>query len=98
MDDLGGMTVSRHAARRCAQRGVSPKCLAALIEHADIEIPVGSGAFAWSISREQVNSLNLPRKLGRFAAVLSEDAVLITVAPIHNGQRGRRWRRGIGKG
>lgn len=92
------MRISRHAAHRCAQRGISPKCLVALLEQADVEIAVGDGATAFSVSRKQVTALNLPGKLGRYAAIVSEDSTVITVAPMHGGQRGRHWRRGFGNG
>lgn len=98
MSGLTGMRISKHAALRCGQRGVSAQCLAALVEHADIEMPAGNGAYVLSISRRQVSSLNLPSKLGRYAAIISDDATLTTVAPVHEGRRGRRWRRGRGKG
>ena len=98
MSDLHGMRISKHAALRCAQRGVSAKLLAALIESADIEVSAGNGAYAVSVSRLQVAALNLPRKLGRYTAIISDDATLVTVAPVHDGRRGRRWRRGRSKG
>ncbi|MES2847374.1 MAG: hypothetical protein V4747_20330 [Pseudomonadota bacterium] len=98
MTDCMNFKISRHAALRCAQRGVSAKCLEQLISHADVAVSAGGAATCWSISRKEAAGLNLDDKAASYAAIISDDAVLITIAPVHRGHRGRRWRRGVGRG
>jgi len=43
--------LSAHMRRRCAQRGTNSRLLKAM-EWADVEVPVGRGAIALSLSRE----------------------------------------------
>ncbi len=94
MPILNSLTFSRHAARRCANRGLRPEFLAVLLYHADLEVDVGGSATAFSVSRDRAKALNLGDRLGHYAAVVSADAVVITVIPIRSGRRGRAYRKG----
>lgn len=79
---------SRHAARRCAQRGIRPALLAAVLEHADVERSAGGGCRLERVSRAQARALNLDDRLGRLAVILSDrTAEVVTVMPLHRHSR-----------
>jgi hypothetical protein len=86
------LTISRHAARRMAQRGITRRRLAALLENADREAFVGSGATSLSVSRKTAGALNLDDRLSGFAAILGDDGTIITILPMAPGRAGRRYR------
>jgi hypothetical protein len=93
------MSLSRHAAVRANQRGVPHALLQTLIEHADVETPVGGGCFALSISRARLREDDTRRSFGSaidrvagLAVICSgDDGAIITV--MHDrGAAGRRYR------
>jgi len=96
MTNTSYFTLSRHAARRCASRGIRPAFLSELIYHADLEADVGGSAVALSVSRARSRALNLDDRLGRYAAVISDDATVITIVPLRSNRRGRVYRNGRG--
>lgn len=85
--------ISRHAAVRMANRGVTKAFLTALVTHADVETPVGDGATALRVSRNWARRLNLDDRLHRYSVVLSADSTVVTILPMTPTQRGRRYRR-----
>ena len=94
MTVFNSFTLSRHANRRCASRGLRPEFLTALLHHADLEVDVGGSATALSVSKERSKALNLDDRLGHYAAVIAADATVITVLPVQAGRRGRAYRKG----
>jgi len=84
--------LSRHARIRCAQRGISPDFLAAILDHADVQRPVGSNCRLERVSRERARALNLDDRLSRYAVILSESSTqIVTVMPLHrHGPMARR--------
>jgi hypothetical protein len=85
--------ISKHAQRRMNQRGITHDFIAALIDYADIEVPVGSNSSLLRVSRAQGEHLNIDDRLGHYGIIFSEDGNVITVLPIHRGNSGRRYRR-----
>lgn len=84
--------ISKHAAVRMAARGINKLFLAAILQNADVETPVGSGASALRVSRKRARVLNVHDRLHHYAVVLSSDAKVITVLPMKPGHHGRRYR------
>jgi hypothetical protein len=85
--------LSQHARIRCAQRGITPDFLAAILEHADIQRPAGSNCRLERVSRKRARALNLDDRLSRFAVILSDSsAEIVTVMPLHcQGRMARRF-------
>jgi len=99
---MPALTLTRHATIRAQQRGVPHGVLNALIAHADLEAPVGSGCTVLRFSRERLMDRDLRAalgatadRLGSLAIVLSDDTgEVVTVLHDHGGSEGRRYRRG----
>ncbi|MDX1820108.1 MAG: hypothetical protein R3197_04350 [Paracoccaceae bacterium] len=87
------LQISQHAAVHMAERGINKRFLAALMDHADVETPVGGGATALRVSRKRARLLNFDDRLHRYSVILSSDATVITVLPLKPGLPGRRYRR-----
>jgi hypothetical protein len=85
---------SKHAQKRCQQRGIRPALIRTIIENADVDVPAGSCASILSVSRRKGKRLNLGDQVGRLGVVLSEDGTIITIAHIFDNRRGKSWRRG----
>lgn len=80
--------LSRHASIRCAQRGLRPDFVSAILEHADIQRPAGRNCRLERVSRTKAQSLNLDDRLGRYALIVSDTtAEVVTVMPIHRQSR-----------
>jgi hypothetical protein len=89
------ITLSRHARRRCRQRGINSKRLSALFEHADIDRPVGSNCRLIKVSRAASRFVPSCDGLEKLAAIVSDDtAEIITVLSASATRRGRRYRGG----
>lgn len=93
-------SLSRHAEVRLGQRGVSAGMLRALIEHADIESPVGGGCWALALSRRARVQADLRDTLGDAAdrlaslsVVLAADGTVVTVLHRLRSRSGRRYAR-----
>lgn len=85
--------ISRHAEQRCHSRGVRPTMINTILDHADIERPIGDNCRLYRLSRNAAKQLNLGDKLGRFAVIWSDDTQrVVTVMPIHEGHAGARYR------
>lgn len=94
MTHLQSLTLSRHATKRCAQRGIRKEFLNDLLKYADVEVQVGGGAIALSVSKTTATTLDLGNRFGHYAVIISQDATIISVLPLHNCQRGRIYRKG----
>lgn len=88
--------LSRHDRTRCQQRGVPLHFLATILDHADIDQPIGSNCRVLRVSRKRAHSLNRDDRLGRYAVIWSDStAQIVTVMPLHRGQTGARYRRAV---
>jgi hypothetical protein len=93
--------LTRHASVRANQRGVTNNMLDALIAHADVEAPIGSGCTVLRFSRERLRDRELRAslgpsadRLGSLAVILANDTgKVVTVMRDHGGSEGRRYRR-----
>ncbi len=93
--------LTRHAAVRANQRGVTHQMLDALIAWADVEASVGGGCTALSFSRQRMLDRDLRAVLGAAADRLTSLAVVlcddtgdvVTVLHDRGGAQGRRYRR-----
>lgn len=98
---MPALALTRHATIRAQQRGVPYEVLDALILHADMEAPVGSGCTVLRFSRERLRDRDLRAslgatadRLGSLAVVLCDDTGdVVTVLHDHGGAEGRRYRR-----
>ncbi len=94
------LALTKHAARRCAQRGVKKMDFAAFFEAADTDRQVGQGCTAWTISEGRVAELRAdgmaPSKIdviSKMVCVVGHDGRVLTVAKLYIGHRGRAYRR-----
>jgi len=90
------MKHSNHSALRAAQRGLGTHFIGAILEHADVECPIGDNCTLMRVSRRHAARLNIDDRLGRYGLIWSEDtARIVTILPLHEGPAGRRYRRSI---
>ena len=78
--------ITRHADRRCQQRGVPRRLLQALLDHHDLDRDVGSGCRILRVSRRRARSEaatlgpQIARRLEGLAIIWSDDqAQVVTV-------------------
>ena len=94
--------LSKHAEKRSQQRGAKPELIELVLNHADIEVPVGSNCQALRVSRRTARGLNLGDRTHRYAVIVSDDTdEIVTILPTERGRRGARYRRrskGRGRG
>jgi hypothetical protein len=89
------MTIlTAHAERRCRQRGINSNRLETLLEHADIEVPVGGSCFALKVSRRAARSIRGFDGIANICAIISNTGDLRTILQVRTGPRGRRYRKG----
>lgn len=89
------IALSAHAERRARQRGVTLGSLALLLEHADVDVPVGASRRALRVHRRTARRLNLGDRLHRHAVVVNDQTgEIVTVLRHLPGRRGRPYRRG----
>jgi hypothetical protein len=92
--------ISAHGRARCRQRGTSNQTLAALLEWADVEIPVGAGATALSMSSQAEDEMHVeglaPQLIDRARrrALVEADGKIITVI-VGRRAGSRRYRRAL---
>lgn len=88
--------LTAHAEKRCRQRGINSNRLEALLEHADIERPVGGNCVALKVSRRAARSIRGFDGIANFSAIIiSTTGQLKTILVVRTGSRGRRYRRGL---
>lgn len=93
--------LSKHAAIRSQQRGVSYEIISVILDHADSDNNVGSGCYSIWLSKCRLRDRALRSKLGSaldraagITLVISGDSgEVVTVMHDHGGKRGRRYRR-----
>ncbi len=89
--------ISPHGRARCRQRGTSYRTLAALLDWADVEVAVGSGVTAFSLSAEAGEEMRAeglsPQmiSLARRRAAVGDDGRVLTVI-VGRSARSRRYR------
>lgn len=89
------IALSAHAERRAQQRGVTQRDLALLLDHADVDVPVGAGCRALRVHPQTARRQNLGDRLPRIAAVEDgQTGEIVTVLHHLPGRRGRPYRRG----
>ena len=88
------IALSAHAERRARQRGVTQRDLALLLDHADIDVPVGAGCRALRVHHRTARRLNLGDRLPHTAVVENDHGEIVTVLRHLPGRRGRPYRRG----
>lgn len=91
--------LSKHAAARANQRGVSHHLLSTLLDVADIDSPVGSGCRLFRVSRQRLNDRATRRRVGSeadrlasLAVIWSDSTQTIVTVLHHDGRAGRRYR------
>lgn len=90
--------MTHHAEVRANQRGIPYLLIDAVLDHADLETPVGDGCVAYMISKDRLNERDVRRKLGgmldragKVAVICGDDGAIVTV--MHDwGCQGRRYR------
>lgn len=93
--------LTRHAALRAGQRGVTREMIDALLTYGDVEVPVGGGCTCLRCSRaalgpevRSVIGALADRLLGLRAIIADEDGGIVTVFHDRGRRPGRRYRRG----
>lgn len=97
---MPAIALSKHAAIRANQRGITHQMIEDLLAHADVEAPVGGGCTVLRVSKERLRDRTLraqvatrPEKLGSLALVWSDEtAEVVTLLVDHGGAKGRRYR------
>jgi len=97
---MPSVALSKHAAMRANQRGVTHRMIEDLIACADVEAPVGRGCTVLRVSRACLKDRALkgaistsPEKLSSLALIWSDQtAEVVTLLIDHAGARGRRYR------
>lgn len=97
---MPAVALSKHAAIRANQRGITHKMLEDLLACADVEAPVGGGCSVLRVSRERLRDRTLkaqvatrPEKLASLAVVWSDETgEVVTLLVDHGRPRGRRYR------
>ena len=104
--------ISAHGRTRCRQRGTSHRTLMAMLAWADVEVAVGSGATALSVSANAAKEMlgegippQLVDRVRNRAAVAAEATILTLIVgrdsrsrPYRRRMRSRRGRNGKRKG
>jgi hypothetical protein len=81
--------LSRHAERRCQQRGIANERLAAFLENVDVDKPIGRNCRLLKVSREIARTIPGGEWLASMMVIESEDTG--KVVTVMNG--GRHYRR-----
>jgi hypothetical protein len=86
--------ISKHAAKRIRNRGISNEFLHALIDNADVDVPIGSNCRLMRVHRKTANKLNMNDRLSKYAVIWSDDHnQIVTVLPMHKGKKQNRYSR-----
>lgn len=89
--------LTRHAARRCQQRGIRKGVLSAFVEHQDLDREVGGQCRVLRMSRARALSMSehlgaqSAARLSRLAVIVCDDTGSIVTA-FHDTGRSRRYR------
>lgn len=85
------MRLTRHAERRCRQRGITGDRLSALLENADVDHPIGGDCHVLMVSHERSRTIKGGERL-RFAAICTAAGEVVTVFHLH-GSKATRYLR-----
>jgi hypothetical protein len=93
--------LTRHAAVRANQRGVTHQTVEAVFAWADVELPAGDGCSVLRFSRERLADRDLRATLGPLAdkvcslalVVAGDTGRVVTVLHDHGRPHGRHYRR-----
>lgn len=97
MSQTNTCTLSRHAQRRCQQRGITRQVLWILLDHHDLDRDVGGNCRVLRMSRKRarVTSLDfdpqIAGRLERLAVIMSDETGEI-VTVMHDTAKSRRYR------
>lgn len=90
-----------HSSVRANQRGINNERLSALLNIADIDVPVGRRLSARRVSRAALHEAikeGLPPsqadRLKRLAVIEADDGAIVSVASVY-GRKGRRYKRRV---
>ncbi|WP_374576432.1 DUF4258 domain-containing protein [Phenylobacterium sp.] len=94
------LALSKHAAIRANQRGITHQMIEDVLSNADVEAPVGGGCTVLRVSKQRLRDRTLkghvttrPEKLASLALVWSDEAAeVVTLLVDHGGAKGRRYR------
>jgi hypothetical protein len=86
--------LSRHAERRCQQRGITNERLATFLDNADIDQPIGSNCHLRKVSRNVWRAIPGGEWLASMVVIEADDTgEVVTVMHTARGRRGRRYRK-----
>lgn len=95
------ISMTRHASVRARQRGIDGDRLEMFLALADVDVPVGDGCVALSISRRLKRDRDIRAAFGPMldrvadiALVMGEDGTVVTVMHDRGHGAARRYRRG----
>jgi hypothetical protein len=96
-----GTILTGHAEARANQRGVPLDVIEAILDHADMDVPVGGGCTALRLSKRRLKDATLRKRLGSqldrlagIAVICADDTGdVVTVLHDRGGAEGRRYRR-----
>ena len=97
MYQINNIQLSRHAVRRCQQRGVKQGVLSALLDHHDVDRQVGGNCRVLRMSRKQARQEfrtmgpQVITQLENLAVIISETTGEI-VTVFHDTGKSRRYR------
>lgn len=87
----GMAQLSKHAARRARQRGIRCAVISAILDHADVEVPIGDGCRR--VPKRTAAAMRLNDEIAHLGVIWSDSrAQIVTVLPICRGRRGARYR------
>lgn len=87
------LALSFHAEKRCRQRGVTDNRIKELIEHADMEAPIGNGCFVVGVSRAAAIKMRDGDRFKNMAAIVDPaSGSILTVLHLQQHGRARRYR------
>lgn len=94
------LKMSKHATKRCQQRGVTDEMVATILTHADREAHCGDGCTALEISRNCIHGIGsgtgvAPERLHGLIIVLNNAGAVVTVVRTRGRSASRRYRRGL---
>jgi hypothetical protein len=87
--------MSIHGERRARQRRITSGLIARILEHADLEKPIGDGCTLVGVSRQKARSDRRADGLDRYRLIESgRNGQIVTAMIVREGRSGRRYRRG----
>lgn len=85
--------LSRHAERRCQQRGITNDRLLAFFDHADVDQPARRNCRLIRVSLRCAQALRDGERFASLAAIVDDSGRVVTMLHLARDRRGRRYRR-----